>query len=146
MESFLVSDSHAFRDAVFPTLISIPLSHLRVLDQFFRLADSTDPESGKQMSLLFVPNGIIKQPGTIKRGQGEISDRKSSWNTIASRNHKILDVFVSESDGINLMLHGEVMLGMSNGTTQVKDFVVRAVLVKHEDEPKLSSIQAWLGE
>jgi hypothetical protein len=132
MESFVASASHAFRETVSPTIVSIPPSHLRLLDRVFNLADSTDPNSGRQISLLFVPDGMIKQPGSTKRGREELSDRKSSWDIIVSRHHEVLNVFASEEKRIDLMMHRRVALGMKDGTMYVREFATRTVLVKYD--------------
>jgi hypothetical protein len=61
-----------------------------------------------------------------------------------TRHHKILKAYMSGPDGSDLLLLGEVEVGLSNGTSVLSEFAARIKIgVNGAGEPRIQLYQAW---
>lgn len=146
---------HAFVDnTVYPDdPVSIPPSHITLLDDFFRVVDSlkSNPDESERFADIFTPDGIWKTPSAAFKGK-ELLTSGSEWSffkEIASMRHYVLRVYANDRLGKELMLHGRIEVGMLEGEVVEVDFGARVEIDggssdrSQDRKPKLKFFQGW---
>ncbi|KAJ5519545.1 hypothetical protein N7453_001967 [Penicillium expansum] len=143
--------SYITENTVWPTATVLKPEIQDLLRDFYILADMPDPQAGVQYAAdIFTPTGIMKGPFGDKDlyvGAAEIKKSKlNAWGAITSRRHHIKRVFVADQDGRDLMLIGEVDLGLKNGKSITNEYTARMLVDQdsvNEGHPRLALSFVW---
>ncbi|OQU94363.1 hypothetical protein CLAIMM_00724 [Cladophialophora immunda] len=120
-----------------------------LINLFFALAESKHADAGPRLAHeVFHPDGKWLTPLGAHTGAEAISkSRDRVWEGIASRKHKIVRVFASDSAGEDIFLLGELSVVRDDGSTSVSDFVARLMTQSATEEANprivLYQAQAW---
>ncbi len=69
--------------------------------------------------------------------------RKSAWNIIKKRHHRIVKVYTSGSEKMDLLLLGDVSVELSNEKSLTSPFAARVVIVStNKSDPRIQFYQA----
>ncbi|KAJ5115654.1 hypothetical protein N7456_000002 [Penicillium angulare] len=125
--------SYITEDTIWPSATTIPYEIQDLIRHFYSLADIPDPEVGNQYATdIFTPTGVMKGPfglSDVYVGEAEIRKSKlNAWKLFTSRRHRVKRVFVSDEHGYDLMLIGEVDLGLKNGRAVTNEFTCRMLV------------------
>ncbi|SCO84284.1 uncharacterized protein FRV6_08411 [Fusarium oxysporum] len=88
-----------------------------LISSFFELADSKDPEAGRQLATsVFAKDAVFVSASGTFQGYQEISKcRDGAWNLVESRQHRVQKAFFSTTDGLELCLLASVKIEFKNG-------------------------------
>ncbi|KAA8652925.1 uncharacterized protein ATNIH1004_001834 [Aspergillus tanneri] len=136
---------------IWPSAAAIKPEIQDLIRYFYVLADTPDPETGKQYATdIFIPTGLMKGPfglSDIYVGEAEIQKSKlNAWKLFTSRRHRVKRVFVADEQGYDLMLIGEVELGLRNGRAVTNEFTCRMLVDEasvNEGTPRLALSSVW---
>ncbi|KAJ5531860.1 hypothetical protein N7527_005253 [Penicillium freii] len=143
--------SYITENTVWPTATVLKPEIKDLIRDFYVLADLPDPQAGVQYAAdIFTPTGVMKGPfgpADLYVGTDEIKKSKlNAWGAITSRRHRIKRVFVADEGGHDLMLIGEVDLGLKNGKSITNEYAARMLVdqdIIHEGHPRLSLSSVW---
>lgn len=136
-----------------PTFISIPQSHITLLDEFFRAVDvaSENPDASQSFRTIFTEDGIWRTPNATFSGVKQLAESGHSWDffqMVKSMRHFVLRVYVNDEEGRELMLLGTVRSEMNDGTALEQQFGARVEIEQDsgsvdDETPKLKFFQGW---
>lgn len=150
---------HAFaEETAYPdNPVSIPASHIALLDEFFQIVDflPSSPSEFQEFAQIFTADGVWKTTSAVFRGEKELKASGSErvfLQGLDSMRHWVRRVYKGDVEGKEIMLFGLVKLVTKGGKTFEVDFGARVVIsVDREDEldramPRLKFFQGWSAQ
>ncbi|EED18011.1 conserved hypothetical protein [Talaromyces stipitatus ATCC 10500] len=143
--------SYITENTIWPTAATVLPEVQELIRQFYVLADIPDPETGDQYATdIFTPTGMMKGPfgpSDVFVGEAEIRKSKlNAWKAFSSRRHRVKQVFVADKNGYDLMLIGEVELGLKNGKSYTNEYTCRMLVDQasvNDGKPRLALSSVW---
>ncbi|GAD98468.1 fumarylacetoacetate hydrolase, putative [Paecilomyces variotii No. 5] len=125
---------------------SVPASVRDLLDRFFTLADTKDPNIGVKLAQdVFSPHGKFYARDRLYAGADEIAiSRREAWTTVNERRHEVQKVYINDNQPeTELILFGTLNSSLADGTQGIVQFVARTVIKEVEkDVPKIF-LMSW---
>ncbi|KIX02782.1 uncharacterized protein Z518_08724 [Rhinocladiella mackenziei CBS 650.93] len=139
-----------FESTVWPsTPIASEIKDL--IAHFFRLVDLKDGSVGQTLAEeVFTSDATLIGGGGTFSGKDEIKTcRANAWNAVIFRHHAVDKVFVSGSDGKDIVVTGKMKSKTKDSPERmtVTEFAARIVIDANTaaDGPRMKSYQAWVG-
>ncbi|CAG9947759.1 unnamed protein product [Clonostachys rosea f. rosea IK726] len=135
--------------ATWPEGLNIPVEVKSLIERFFETVDTNRDDAGDILAdELFAEDGVAYFGAHPFRGievGAEIrKSRIHAWDTIETRQHKILRVYTRAPDCNDLLFVAHVAMGLKNGKNVDGEFVGRFTISNREPKgPKLSLYQVW---
>uniref|UniRef100_A0A8H7N0F5 SnoaL-like domain-containing protein n=1 Tax=Bionectria ochroleuca TaxID=29856 RepID=A0A8H7N0F5_BIOOC len=132
--------------ATWPEGLNIPVEVKSLIERFFETVDTNRDDAGDILAdELFAEDGVAYFGAHPFRGIEEIrKSRIHAWDTIETRQHKILRVYTRAPDCNDLLFVAHVAMGLKNGKNVDGEFVGRFTISNREPKgPKLSLYQVW---
>jgi hypothetical protein len=71
--------------------------------------------------------------------------RDNAWKTIETRRHKLLKVYTDGPEAEDLLIIGQVTVGLKDGIAKRGEFVARIALTDgHTSNPKIKLYKVWM--
>lgn len=71
------------------------------------------------------------------------NSRKHAWDVITSRRHKVVKVYASDPEGLDLLLIGKLTAGVGNGKEAMVGFVARIIMQKTAKGLRIMRYEVW---
>jgi len=139
--------NYPLSSATLPAECTIPPQNLKLLDDFFTIVDTPDPENGKQLARdVFLPDGIFNAPFGQYHGASEIStSRKGAWDSINWMRHEVSEMYQQDAAGKKVMLYGRIIGNWKETGEQTISFAARMEIGDGDGEkPKMKFFQGWI--
>ncbi|KAK5162729.1 uncharacterized protein LTR77_011212 [Saxophila tyrrhenica] len=126
-----------------------PSSIQDLLQDFFVIADTPDPEAGNLWAdrVFQSDASLVTSQGAISGEQAIRNSRKHAWDAIKSRKHFIRRAYAGGQNAEDIMIHGDMHATIrSTGQEISVPFAARFVVGKDSigsGKPKLSSYEVW---
>ncbi|EXA32091.1 hypothetical protein FOVG_16668 [Fusarium oxysporum f. sp. pisi HDV247] len=115
--------SYVTSDTIWPTpALNDKIKQL--IAMFYQLADIQSSDAGPRMaSEVFTEDASMITPaGTFQGSKNISSSRENVWKGIASREHRVAQVFTADPEGVDVMLTGTLNLAKENGDVSLAPF------------------------
>ena len=115
---------YAFTDQVsLPTNITIPPSHLHLLDECLKIFDEIvpNPDASEWFREIFTPDGVWKTPFAMYSGHGELAKSGTLWTGLRERRsmtHWMYKVYAHNERGEDMMLLGRIRIENLDGAVR----------------------------
>ncbi|KAH6990181.1 hypothetical protein EDB80DRAFT_882189 [Ilyonectria destructans] len=119
-----------------------------LITKFYQLADSKQPDAGARMaSEVFSKDATLLSPNGTFQGSSEIAkSRDNAWAVVNLREHRVLQVFTSHENRLELVVLGTLNTGFKNGNFLDSPFASHMTIEESSidsGDPRLRRMQVF---